>query len=354
MASMYQREGMWYVKWFEKGKIYRKSLKTKSKQRARAKLVEIEKALENGTPVGQLKDMEIEAFTEAFHAYAERQKRPYTTKTLCHSWKQFTGWAKPLRLSDVTQETIRNYKEYLLAEEYKKSTVRSSLTALSSVFSKAIKDMGVFAGPNPVRGVGLPKPPKRVISTGEGDGPRFLSKDEISRLLVAAEDHGRDMYMLVALGIFAGLRKNELINARWNWIDFENGLLLVRNKGRFTTKSGHERTIPLAGRLSEILKPHQGVPESFIVYPEQAEKNDDVDSSTKYRVDFTDAFKRVVKKAELTRVTPHVLRHTFASQLVMAGTSLYKVSQWMGHEDLKTTMIYAHLSPVDRDIDNAF
>jgi len=59
----------------------------------------------------------------------------------------------------------------------------------------------------------------------------------------------------------------------------------------------------------------------------------------------------VCKQAGVPWVTPHVLRHTFASQLAMAGVSLYKISQWLGHSDFKTTQIYAHLQASDDDID---
>lgn len=50
-------------------------------------------------------------------------------------------------------------------------------------------------------------------------------------------------------------------------------------------------------------------------------------------------------------VTPHIMRHTFASQLAKAGVSLYKIQQWLGHSDPKTTMIYAHLQAQDDEIE---
>ncbi len=50
-------------------------------------------------------------------------------------------------------------------------------------------------------------------------------------------------------------------------------------------------------------------------------------------------------------VTPHILRHTFASQRAIAGVSLYKISKWLGHSNYSTTQIYAHLQAGDEEID---
>jgi len=210
MASMYRRNGVWYAKWSERGRIKRESLKTKSAQRARVKLVEIERALEAGLPVGYRKDCPVDEFTKILlPQHVNATKRPHTAKTLLHEWKHFCAWAKPIRLGDVTTETMARYKSHLL-ETKEKSTVRSSLLALSSIFAAAIKDMHVLEGVNPVKDVGLPKPDTRF--------PRYLEQSEIDKLLEAAKAHSRDLYMLVALGIFTGMRKNELINARWGWI----------------------------------------------------------------------------------------------------------------------------------------
>ena len=75
--------------------------------------------------------------------------------------------------------------------------------------------------------------------------------------------------------------------------------------------------------------------------------------ATKYRLDFRKTLNRLTGSIGLEWVTTHKLRHTFASQLAIGGVSIYKIKQWMGHSDIKTTEVYAHLSPEDDDI-NAF
>jgi site-specific recombinase XerD len=67
--------------------------------------------------------------------------------------------------------------------------------------------------------------------------------------------------------------------------------------------------------------------------------------------ELTREFKRVVAQPSgLPDFTLHTLRHTFASHLAMRGVSIYKVSQWLGHKSVNTTMIYAHLAPQDDEI----
>ena len=341
MASMYQRDGIWYCKYFENGKRRRVSLRTKSVQRARAKVVEIENSLEVGRPVGHKKDMAIDEFTVAYLKEIEATKRPHTVKTITHEWKHYRLWAKPARLSEITPEKVAQYKRHLLEQGKANSTVRSSLLCLSSVFKTAIKEMHVFEGDNPVKGVGLPTPDEAF--------PRYMELNEIDGLINCAIDHSRDMHLLVALGVYAGLRKNELVNTLWSWMDFKGrGRILIQSDGQFKTKSGKPRATPMASRLREIL---ETVPKSerkgYILYPEMPEK----ENGTSYRVDLAEAFNTICYAAGLSWVTPHKMRHTFASQRAIAGVSLYKIGEWMGHADPKTTKIYAHLAPDDDDID---
>ena len=109
MASMYKRNGVWYVKYFENGKRVRRSLKTRSIARARAKVVEIEASLEAGRPVDHKRDSAVGEFTKAFLEHIQGEKRPHTVRSLSHAWHHFVEWAKPTRLSGVTPETIQAY-----------------------------------------------------------------------------------------------------------------------------------------------------------------------------------------------------------------------------------------------------
>lgn len=111
----------------------------------------------------------------------------------------------------------------------------------------------------------------------------------------------------------------------------------VSNKADFTTKSKKERIIPINNELYNLLeklsKDHH-----YIFPNESGEKRDPEFVSKK--------FKKYIRKAGLgEQFTFHSLRHSFASFLVQKGVSLYIVSKLLGHSDLKTTEIYAHLAP---------
>lgn len=319
----------------------RMSLKTTSRARAHERLVEIERNLEKGLPFDQRDDSPIDDATDRLAVYLHSARRPHTVKTVMFEWRRFMDWAKPIRLSDVTPETIHRYKLHLLGKGYEKSTVRSSLCALSGAFSVCIKELHIMNGANPCKGVELPEPNKPL--------PRYLSLEQVEAALTAAEIHSQDQHLVFALGILAGLRKGELVGARWEWYDGEKGLLTIRSGHGFTTKSGRDRAIPVSERLRVLLeryRPADG--QGYMIYPDKAPK----ETATNYRVDFTEAFASVVAAANLPEwVTPHKLRHTFGAQLAQGGVSLYKIGIWLGHADPKTTLIYAHLQPVDRDIE---
>ncbi len=175
--------------------------------------------------------------------------------------------------------------------------------------------------------------------------PRFLSNEEIEKVLAVAKALKKEWYWVFLLGIYAGLRKREISYIRWDWFDFERGTITVQNGEDFKPKSGRLRTIPMHSKIKEELIPHRN--EIGYLFSEEDEER----KQDRYRYDFRKGFTKVCTAAGLNDVTPHVLRHTFASQLAIAGVSLYKVQKWLGHKDAATTQIYAHLQATDSDIE---
>jgi len=129
----------------------------------------------------------------------------------------------------------------------------------------------------------------------------------------------------------------ELLTAEWNQVDFKQGLLILDNRNHIT-KSKKIRSIPLNKTAVEVLlrrKESNSYNQKIFIHkgreliPKRVQNN----------------FRKFIKETGLNpKLNFHSLRHTFASWLVQKGVSIYEVSKLLGHSDLKTTLIYAHLT----------
>lgn len=178
----------------------------------------------------------------------------------------------------------------------------------------------------------------------------FFTPEEITAMLerlrkTAAKlpaDRRPPWETIILLGCRAGLRRGEIQNLMWRDIDFEKGILSVTPKKDWTPKDYECRDIPMSDDLKAHLLtlPHRG---EYVIYDGYGDRLN-IDSITTY------IRAKVIDKTKIDGVklkgNVHKLRHTFASHLVQAGVDLYTVSKLLGHSSIKTTEIYAHLSPV--------
>jgi len=231
-------------------------------------------------------------------------------------------------LHEITTWDIEKYR-YQRKTENRKSpnkpvkpaTLNREIALLKHLFSKAI-EWG-FLKENPAKPVKLFKENNKRL--------RFLSEEEINRLLSVCDGYLRDI-VIVALN--TGMRKGEIFNLKWQDIDFELKLIHVAD-----SKNYESRDIPMNDILYETLKTLKEKAdqrqEYVFINPKTNKPYDDVKRS----------FKTALKKAEIEDFTFHDLRHTFASHLVMNGVDLMTVKELLGHKDIKMTMRYSHLSP---------
>jgi integrase len=216
-------------------------------------------------------------------------------------------------------------------------TVRQNIRSLNRLLNRAVED-GVLAS-NPAAKVKLPKKTKRAV--------RFLNKDEREKLLGIARSRGRNALLLVALGMYLGLRKAELCAIKWSQIDLAQKVVHVENQEHFTTKSGKNRAIPICEELMVILKSVTAW-NGYVLKPRNQPK-----AGKRYRWEFRGLLAGMVAEAGLKKwMTPHVMRHTFASIAAQGGVSLFKIGSWMGHTMSEVTEIYAHLAAYDSDINH--
>jgi hypothetical protein len=163
---------------------------------------------------------------------------------------------------------------------------------------------------------------------GESDGMHFLM-------------WGKEPFPL------APLRFQEIVEARPFWFDLNAGLLHLRKTPTMNFKDREERTIPLTQQFRAFLNTY-GIHEPFMLRPEVKR------GKSLYRYDFRRPFKIFVKAKGCTWLTPHIMRHTFASLLVSAGESIYKVAVWLGDDVATVQRHYGHLTPDNHGIEKAF
>lgn len=188
------------------------------------------------------------------------------------------------------------------------------------------------------------------------DLPEFLSQQDYERLLFVIKgdaelkglDHGnRWLLDAVRFAVGTGLRRGELCALRWGAVDLTGRMLHVRNEGGFTTKSGHERAVPLVGEAHAVA--------ARLDVERQARGQEHDRSGLVFSgaeggpLSGSYVSKRFRKYRKLAGLPPefnfHSLRHTFASWWVQRGGDLYRLKEVLGHADIKTTMKYAHLRP---------
>ena len=222
------------------------------------------------------------------------------------------------RLSSITTPLIkRNHKDRTTAG----ARVRANreVAVLKTLFNFAIQ-MGLYEGPNHTLGIKLTKETPQKL--------RYLKPDEEYRFLQQLKEPLRT---LVVVGIHTGIRiQSEGLSLKWGDIDFSLNLLSV--EAAFA-KNGEYRAVPLNTTSRKALSTLHATATSDYVFAKHG---------LPYR-NIRNSFDRARKRADLKGITPHVLRHTFASRLVMAGVDLRTVQELGGWKNIGMVMRYAHV-----------
>ncbi len=239
---------------------------------------------------------------------------------------------KKLDLDKLNLENFRNYLKSLKERGYNNFSIARKLSSLKSFFRFLEEEKGkkfsfIFL-------FETPKLPFRL--------PKVLSLEEVEALFSVPDTSTpsgyRDKTMLEVL-YATGLRVSELVNLRINNLNLELGLIKVLGKGN------KERIIPLGDYALEYLKNYlQKVRPLFV----NQNSKDYVflgrlgNPLTRQR--FWQIIKNYAKKVGLEdKISPHVLRHSFATHLLQGGANLRALQMLLGHNSLSTTQIYTHL-----------
>jgi integrase len=261
--------------------------------------------------------------------------------------KRFVPFFGDQAIGGITREQVRRFATKLRKEDNLSArTAKIHLVVLGGIFNFAIENGTVASNP-------VAKPGK-IISVPKGDRPDFLNARETRVFLAAVKEHRPRHYAMFMTAARAGLRLGELRAAQWGDVDWNRGTITVQRnvseKEITTPKSGKSRVVDMTPQLADTLTAHRkaiaadalkaGRPMPEWIFPSKQGKLITV-------LSIILPFRACLKTAKLRAVTPHSLRHSFASALLDAGASLAYVRDQLGHSDVKVTDIYVHASPED-------
>lgn len=301
----------------------------------------------------------INEFLEYLEIEKNRSRR--TVKNYDFYLRRFSEWAENPDVSEIDLETVRRYRLWLnrfgdeRGEFLQKSTQNYHLIALRSLLKYLAKRDIKTLAPEKIE---LARMPKRTVEFLEGkDLEKFL---EAPLLAKAAGETGeairlRDKAILEML-FSTGLRVSELANLTKDDVNLDKDEFTVRGKG------DKPRVVFLSNQakywLKKYLAKRTDIEPALFVRHDRAAKTQAKDDKAE-RLTLR-SVQRIVKKyskiAGLTkRITPHTVRHSFATDLLMNGADIRSVQSMLGHASITTTQIYTHITDQQlREVHKAF
>ena len=273
---------------------------------------------------------------EGFIAYLkyERNASPHTISNYRRDLLQLAHYleSKKLSLKDIDNIVLRGFLAVLYDRGEKKSTVGRKLAAIRSFFQFCVRKR--WMDDNPAKVVSTPKQDKSV--------PSFLSEEEMQEFLdlpqTAKPLDLRDKAMLELL-YATGIRVSELVGICLEDVKFASRLIRIKGKGK------KERLVPFGRTAEKSLRSYlrvrpllnkEQVEETTVFLNYRGQKLSS--RSVERTVD-----KCIQSSAVRRKISPHSLRHSFASHLLSRGADLRIIQELLGHESLATTQKYTHL-----------
>ncbi|PWI34585.1 site-specific tyrosine recombinase XerD [Vibrio albus] len=253
-----------------------------------------------------------------------------------HDLKRLVEWLEKQSLTFLTasMEDLQNYQAWLVEKEYKQTSRARMLSAIRALFQYMTREK--IRSDDPSALLISPKLPKRL--------PKDLTEEQVDALLDAPDCHNpielRDKAMLELL-YATGLRVTELVSLTMENLSLRQGVVRVIGKG------SKERLVPIGENAIEWIETflHEGRSDllgeqtSDVIFPSRRAR-------AMTRQTFWHRIKHYATIAgiDADALSPHVLRHAFATHLLNHGADLRVVQMLLGHSDLSTTQIYTHVA----------
>ncbi len=263
--------------------------------------------------------------------YVEKGLSKNTIESYSNDINDFLSWLNKRNIQDykeISELVVNEYVAYLFNKALKSSTVNRKISSLKSFYLFLIKKKIISS--SPLSEIITPKKEHHL--------PSSMSEDEVERLLrspnIELDIENRDKAMIEML-YATGMRISELINLKITDIDLERSVLKVLGKG------SKERLIPFGEKALDSLN-------SYLEKRKKSLAKEVFISNRGKKMTRTGFWQRI--KIYLSReglkdsISPHTLRHAFATHLLNRGADLRSVQLLLGHSDLSTTQIYTHIA----------
>jgi len=234
--------------------------------------------------------------------------------------KELLRFANYKSSKEINKQDIKDYLEFLINSGKATSTVNITINALKFYYEQILQRK--FFGD---LGIKRPKKPKKL--------PDILSKLEVLMMIDSTDNPKHKC--IIALLYGSGLRANELRKIKMKDIDFERKLLKVRQG-----KGEKDRITILPGSILFILKKQQRLKDFNDYLFTGIDKKSSITKESIYKI-----VKEASQKAKILKnISPHTLRHSFATHLLESGTDIRYIQSLLGHARLETTQIYTKVA----------
>ena len=262
----------------------------------------------------------------------EKRQSPNTITSYRHDINYFASYLLSKKLNDVNTDDVRSFLIFLREKGLATSTVARYLSSIKSFYRYLFIEKLILN--NPIEIIDSPCPWRKL--------PNVLSAEEVDALIAAPDiktSAGLRDHAMLELLYATGLRVTELISLKLSDVDLSVGYLRTLGKG------SKERVVPFGDAARIAI-------ENYIlrVRPSVSQKTESTDlfltrrGTTMTRQGFWKILKKYITKAKISgNVSPHTLRHAFATHLLERGADLRSVQQMLGHSDISSTQIYTHI-----------
>ena len=240
------------------------------------------------------------------------------------------------KINEITSIDIEKFTSKFTTQGLEKSTISRKMSALSHFFIFLLEENMIKR--NPINELDLPKQIKKL--------PKILSVDQVEKLIKSSREdqsiNGIRLNTMIEILYATGIRVSELVEMKLSATYAEKNFLLVQGKGN------KERLVPISENTEDKIKDFLKIRNKFLYNDSESKwlfpsKQSSKGHITRQR--FNQLLQTLCERVNLDniKISPHKLRHAFATHLLANGVDLRSLQQMLGHADISTTQIYTHV-----------